>query len=90
MCCFFFFYSLQDEKIELCRFSKDGTKPFLFCTVQKGIFFIPLYKGYFDPIFFANMDVILYTQEIDQSQLSGIFLHGTKLGSKGFLESLLV
>ncbi|XP_071734616.1 SEC12-like protein 1 [Rutidosis leptorrhynchoides] len=23
------------EKIELCRFSKDGTKPFLFCTVQK-------------------------------------------------------
>ncbi|CAL5363414.1 unnamed protein product [Camellia sinensis] len=24
-----------DEKIELCRFSKDGTKPFLFCTVQK-------------------------------------------------------
>ncbi|XP_059666005.1 SEC12-like protein 1 [Cornus florida] len=25
-----------DEKIELCRFSKDGTKPFLFCTVQKG------------------------------------------------------
>ncbi|XP_047313147.1 SEC12-like protein 1 [Impatiens glandulifera] len=26
----------QDEKIELCRFSKDGMKPFLFCTVQKG------------------------------------------------------
>ncbi|KAJ0103601.1 hypothetical protein Patl1_05984 [Pistacia atlantica] len=26
----------SDEKIELCRFSKDGTKPFLFCTVQKG------------------------------------------------------
>ncbi|XP_054790079.1 SEC12-like protein 1 [Prosopis cineraria] len=25
-----------DERIELCRFSKDGTKPFLFCTVQKG------------------------------------------------------
>ncbi|CAI0410794.1 unnamed protein product [Linum tenue] len=25
-----------DEKIELCRFSKDGTKPFLFCAVQKG------------------------------------------------------
>ncbi|CAH9137560.1 unnamed protein product [Cuscuta epithymum] len=25
-----------DEKIELCRFSKDGTKPFLFCVVQKG------------------------------------------------------
>ncbi|KAK9048734.1 hypothetical protein SSX86_032300, partial [Deinandra increscens subsp. villosa] len=25
-----------DENIELCRFSKDGTKPFLFCTVQKG------------------------------------------------------
>ncbi|XP_022990379.1 SEC12-like protein 1 [Cucurbita maxima] len=25
-----------DEKIELCRFSKDGTKPFLFCTVQRG------------------------------------------------------
>ncbi|KAI3880095.1 hypothetical protein MKX03_003916 [Papaver bracteatum] len=25
-----------DEKIECCRFSKDGTKPFLFCTVQKG------------------------------------------------------
>ncbi|KAL8159907.1 hypothetical protein V2J09_001444 [Rumex salicifolius] len=25
-----------DEKIELCRFSMDGTKPFLFCTVQKG------------------------------------------------------
>lgn len=29
---------MQDEKIELCRFSKDGTKPFLFCTVQRGIF----------------------------------------------------
>ncbi|EXB58483.1 SEC12-like protein 1 [Morus notabilis] len=26
----------SDEKIQLCRFSKDGTKPFLFCTVQKG------------------------------------------------------
>ncbi|KAK9061379.1 hypothetical protein SSX86_018560 [Deinandra increscens subsp. villosa] len=26
----------QDKNIELCRFSKDGTKPFLFCTVQKG------------------------------------------------------
>ncbi|XP_057979879.1 SEC12-like protein 1 isoform X2 [Malania oleifera] len=26
----------SDEKIDLCRFSKDGTKPFLFCTVQKG------------------------------------------------------
>ncbi|PNX71556.1 SEC12-like protein 1-like, partial [Trifolium pratense] len=26
----------SDEKIELCRFSKDGTKPFLFCAVQKG------------------------------------------------------
>lgn len=41
---FFFFWcvggggTVQDEKIELCRFSKDGTKPFLFCTVQRGIF----------------------------------------------------
>lgn len=26
----------SDEKFELCRFSKDGTKPFLFCTIQKG------------------------------------------------------
>ncbi|XP_054819669.1 SEC12-like protein 1 [Prosopis cineraria] len=26
----------SDEKIELCRFSKDGARPFLFCTVQKG------------------------------------------------------
>ncbi|XP_052187318.1 SEC12-like protein 1 [Diospyros lotus] len=26
----------SDERIELCRFSKDGTKPFLFCTVQQG------------------------------------------------------
>ncbi|XP_050210144.1 SEC12-like protein 1 [Mercurialis annua] len=26
----------SDEKIELCRFSKDGTKPFLFCAVQRG------------------------------------------------------
>lgn len=26
----------SDEKIELCRFSKDGTKPFLFGAVQKG------------------------------------------------------
>ncbi|KAF9599247.1 hypothetical protein IFM89_036545 [Coptis chinensis] len=25
-----------DEKIECCRFLKDGSKPFLFCTVQKG------------------------------------------------------
>ncbi|XP_051149628.1 SEC12-like protein 1 [Andrographis paniculata] len=25
-----------DEKIELCRFSKDGTKPFLFTSVQRG------------------------------------------------------
>jgi len=27
---------LQDENIELCRFSKDGTKPFLFCAAQRG------------------------------------------------------
>ncbi|EPS74487.1 hypothetical protein M569_00266, partial [Genlisea aurea] len=26
----------SDEKFELCRFSKDGTKPFLFCAVQRG------------------------------------------------------
>ncbi|KAK6933472.1 WD40 repeat [Dillenia turbinata] len=26
----------SDENIELCRFSKDGARPFLFCTVQKG------------------------------------------------------
>ncbi|KAF6141864.1 hypothetical protein GIB67_003235, partial [Kingdonia uniflora] len=26
----------SDEKIECCRFSKDGTKLFLFCTAQKG------------------------------------------------------
>lgn len=26
----------SDEKIECCRFSMDGTKPFLFCTIQKG------------------------------------------------------
>lgn len=25
----------SNEKIELCCFSKDGTKPFLFCTVQR-------------------------------------------------------
>uniref|UniRef100_A0A1J3J0S0 SEC12-like protein 1 n=1 Tax=Noccaea caerulescens TaxID=107243 RepID=A0A1J3J0S0_NOCCA len=25
-----------DENIELCRFSKDGTKPFLFCAAQRG------------------------------------------------------
>ncbi|XP_020695990.1 SEC12-like protein 1 isoform X2 [Dendrobium catenatum] len=25
-----------DEKIECCRFSRDGMRPFLFCTVQKG------------------------------------------------------
>lgn len=25
-----------DEKIECCRFSRDGMKPFLFCTVAKG------------------------------------------------------
>ncbi|XP_062214305.1 SEC12-like protein 1 [Phragmites australis] len=25
-----------DEKIECCRFSRDGTKPFLFCTLVKG------------------------------------------------------
>ncbi|KAG7565383.1 WD40 repeat [Arabidopsis suecica] len=25
-----------DESIELCRFSKDGTKPFLFCAAQRG------------------------------------------------------
>ncbi|PKA54337.1 SEC12-like protein 1 [Apostasia shenzhenica] len=25
-----------DEKIECCRFSRDGMKPFLFCTVLKG------------------------------------------------------
>ena len=27
---------LQDEKIEYCRFSRDGAKPFLFCTLVKG------------------------------------------------------
>ncbi|CAA6653738.1 unnamed protein product [Spirodela intermedia] len=26
----------SDEKFECCRFSRDGSKPFLFCTVQKG------------------------------------------------------
>ncbi|XP_010521738.1 PREDICTED: SEC12-like protein 1 [Tarenaya hassleriana] len=26
----------SDENIELCRFSKDGTKPFLFCAAQRG------------------------------------------------------
>lgn len=26
----------SDEKIECCRFSRDGTKPFLFSTLQKG------------------------------------------------------
>ncbi|XP_008650164.2 SEC12-like protein 1 [Zea mays] len=26
----------SDEKIECCRFSRDGMKPFLFCTVAKG------------------------------------------------------
>ncbi|KAJ1293185.1 hypothetical protein BS78_01G048600 [Paspalum vaginatum] len=26
----------SDEKIECCRFSRDGTKPFLFCTLVKG------------------------------------------------------
>ncbi|KAL3718919.1 hypothetical protein ACJRO7_003948 [Eucalyptus globulus] len=25
-----------DERIELCLFSRDGARPFLFCTVQKG------------------------------------------------------
>ncbi|XP_073005557.1 SEC12-like protein 1 [Typha latifolia] len=25
----------SNEKIECCRFSRDGTKPFLFCTVEK-------------------------------------------------------
>uniref|UniRef100_A0A2P2J7R2 Uncharacterized protein MANES_10G053800 n=1 Tax=Rhizophora mucronata TaxID=61149 RepID=A0A2P2J7R2_RHIMU len=38
----FYFYTiwcwyLQDENFELCRFSKDGTKPFLFCAVQRGV-----------------------------------------------------
>jgi prolactin regulatory element-binding protein len=28
---------MQDEKIECCRFSRDGMKPFLFCTVAKGM-----------------------------------------------------
>lgn len=36
----FFFVCLQDEKIECCRFSRDGMKPFLFCTVAKGAFLI--------------------------------------------------
>ncbi|KAJ0982370.1 hypothetical protein J5N97_010625 [Dioscorea zingiberensis] len=26
----------SEEKIECCRFSRDGMRPFLFCTVQKG------------------------------------------------------
>ncbi|XP_023156991.1 SEC12-like protein 1 isoform X1 [Zea mays] len=26
----------SDEKIECCRFSRDGMKPFMFCTVAKG------------------------------------------------------
>ncbi|XP_078436168.1 phosphate transporter traffic facilitator1 [Wolffia australiana] len=26
----------SDEKFECCRFSRDGRKPFLFCTVKKG------------------------------------------------------
>lgn len=33
---------LQDEKIECCRFSRDGMKPFLFCTVAKGVLLIEL------------------------------------------------
>ena len=35
---------MQDEKIECCRFSRDGMKPFLFCTVAKGMFFIEVMK----------------------------------------------
>ncbi|XP_031475779.1 SEC12-like protein 1 [Nymphaea colorata] len=27
---------VADEKLECCRFSKDGTKPFLYCTAQHG------------------------------------------------------
>jgi len=38
----FFFVCLQDEKIECCRFSRDGMKPFLFCTVAKGALLIDL------------------------------------------------
>ena len=34
------FVCLQDEKIECCRFSRDGMKPFLFCTVAKGVLLI--------------------------------------------------
>jgi hypothetical protein len=30
-------FALQDEKIECCYFSRDGMKPFLFCTVAKGV-----------------------------------------------------
>jgi len=30
----------SDEKIECCRFSRDGMKPFLFCTVAKGVLLI--------------------------------------------------
>lgn len=38
----FFFVCLQDEKIECCRFSRDGMKPFMFCTVAKGVLLIVL------------------------------------------------
>ena len=40
-CIFFLIYadSVQEENIELCRFSKDGTKPFLFCAAQRGILY---------------------------------------------------
>jgi len=37
---------MRIEKIECCRFSKDGTKPFLFCTVQKGKLFHELGRKY--------------------------------------------
>ncbi|KAK3145783.1 hypothetical protein QOZ80_3BG0257430 [Eleusine coracana subsp. coracana] len=35
----------SDEKIEYCRFSRDGRKPFLFCTLVKGHDFLTMALG---------------------------------------------
>ncbi|MFS7952441.1 hypothetical protein Hanom_Chr07g00606941 [Helianthus anomalus] len=49
---------MQPDKFELCRFSRDRTKPYrLFCTLQEGryIYMCISHEGKYDSVFFSWM-----------------------------------
>ncbi|PWA91172.1 phosphate transporter traffic facilitator1 [Artemisia annua] len=78
----------SDEKIELCRFSKDGTKPFLFCTVQKGTELWPVRPGFSERKIQNESEVsknMPFTgseksREVTESQVKALTPQGSKDG----------